>query len=493
MEPRVRLQELRIEDFQNVSLGEVQFPCNTRERFFGYQSDVLGIYGQNGSGKTALIHAIAILKSALDGKPVGRDAAYYIAQGKPCSVLSAVFSLQRGRRSYRLEYEAVLKRGETSSEEVDSVMGCTGELPGQTAGRVVGIIAGESLKYSEAEGENWKSRKTLGEWRQDGELLSPKKSLSILSETGSSAIDDLRLAKKLSLRQGTSFLFSEDMERVVMRLDESNPFRQILPSLREYAHQNLYIIGSGGWGAISLNKGLPFHFRVEEPMVPGSGKNISMGAVLFRLDSPTVFPNDFCPLLEKAIISLNEILFQIVPGMRLKLRRLGTQILSDGREAVVTEPVTTREGTGQQIPLRYESEGIKKIISMLGMYMAAYRSPVITLAIDELDAGIHEYLLGELLAIFQEGGKGQLIFTSHNLRPLERLDKRSIVFTASDPAHRYVRMKNIKANNNLRDVYYSAILWGRDKGLYDAAGIEDLRKAIAPGESLAEIKELRNA
>lgn len=35
------------------------------------------------------------------------------------------------------------------------------------------------------------------------------------------------------------------------------------------------------------------------------------------------------------------------------------------------------------------------------------------------NGGIFEYLLGELLNIISEKGKGQLIFTSHNLRPLE--------------------------------------------------------------------------
>ena len=51
------------------------------------------------------------------------------------------------------------------------------------------------------------------------------------------------------------------------------------------------------------------------------------------------------------------------------------------------------------------------------------------MAIDELDAGIFEYMLGELLDIFNQSAKGQLIFTSHNLRALEMLDKDSIMFS----------------------------------------------------------------
>ena len=66
------------------------------------------------------------------------------------------------------------------------------------------------------------------------------------------------------------------------------------------------------------------------------------------------------------------------------------------------------------------------------------------LTVDELDAGIFEYLLGELLKVISEKGKGQLIFTSHNLRPLETIDKGFIAFTTVNPENRYIRFVNVK-------------------------------------------------
>ena len=47
--------------------------------------------------------------------------------------------------------------------------------------------------------------------------------------------------------------------------------------------------------------------------------------------------------------------------------------------------------------------------------------------VDELDSGIYEYLLGECLEVMQDKAKGQLIFTSHNLRPLEILENDSLL------------------------------------------------------------------
>ena len=88
--------------------------------------------------------------------------------------------------------------------------------------------------------------------------------------------------------------------------------------------------------------------------------------------------------------------------------------------------------------------------------------------IDELDAGIFEYMLGELLDIFNKSAKGQLIFTSHNLRALEMLDKDSIMFSTANPNNRYIHMKNVKGSNNLRSMYIRSItLGGQEEKIYE--------------------------
>ena len=80
--------------------------------------------------------------------------------------------------------------------------------------------------------------------------------------------------------------------------------------------------------------------------------------------------------------------------------------------------------------------------------------------IDDLDSNIFEYLLGELLSIIAASARGQLIFTSHNLRPLEVLEPSCIVFTTTNPKDRYRRFKNVKKTNNLRSMYFREISVG---------------------------------
>ena len=129
--------------------------------------------------------------------------------------------------------------------------------------------------------------------------------------------------------------------------------------------------------------------------------------------------------------------------------------------------MSNREGE-RSIPIRMESEGIIKIVSILNALIQAFGNHSICLVIDELDAGIFEYMLGELLDIFNTSAKGQLIFTSHNLRALEMLDKNSIMFSTVNPENRYIHMKNVKGTNNLRGMYIRSItLGGQEESIYE--------------------------
>ena len=117
----------------------------------------------------------------------------------------------------------------------------------------------------------------------------------------------------------------------------------------------------------------------------------------------------------------------MVPGLSVYMRDFGKTVDEDGDAARSVMLMAKRGDT--ELPLRAESDGIRKIITELSLIIAAYNQPSVTVAIDEFDAGIFEYLLGEILQIIEESGKGQFIFTSHNLRPLEVIDKKFLYFT----------------------------------------------------------------
>ena len=151
--------------------------------------------------------------------------------------------------------------------------------------------------------------------------------------------------------------------------------------------------------------------------------------------------------------------------------------MEDGSEGVQFE-LTTIRGEAR-IPLLYESAGIKKIISIGSNLVACYNQEEYCLVVDELDSGIYEYLLGEYLEAMQEKAKGQFIFTSHNLRPLEVLENEFLVFTTTNPEERYLKISYIKNTQNTRLSYMRAIkLGGQKEKLYQETNLYEIELAM---------------
>ena len=69
-----RIAAIQVFDFKNVKKGELEFKNNEN---YPYGS-VLGLYGQNGSGKTALIEVLSLVKTVLCGQSVSLDFANHI-------------------------------------------------------------------------------------------------------------------------------------------------------------------------------------------------------------------------------------------------------------------------------------------------------------------------------------------------------------------------------------------------------------------------------
>jgi len=216
---------------------------------------------------------------------------------------------------------------------------------------------------------------------------------------------------------------------------------------------------------------LPFSFRYQ-----ADEKTLASGDFPIRFGINTFKKKEF-DLIQGIVNQMSNLIHAIVPDMEIELKQYGEVVMKDGSTGYSVELMSKREHVS--IPIKYESDGIKKIISILSALIAMYNNETICVAVDELDAGIFEYLLGEILKVIKNSGRGQLIFTSHNLRPLEVLDKTSIYFTTTNPDHRYIQFSNIKNNNNLRDVYLKTIdLGGQKECVYEETNAYDIGRAF---------------
>ena len=65
METIVKVKRICIENLKNVGYGEVHVDTDFETLT---QADVVGLYGQNGSGKTAIVNAFEILKGLVSSR-----------------------------------------------------------------------------------------------------------------------------------------------------------------------------------------------------------------------------------------------------------------------------------------------------------------------------------------------------------------------------------------------------------------------------------------
>lgn len=452
--PTVRITNLSIQNFKNVVNGSLSLENPRKD----YKASIVGIYGQNGSGKSSIIEALDLLKNALCGRSVPSEFADYINTDSEEATLSFEFRIMLESGPQTVSYQFSIK----------SVLDTTQNAVASNHSERKVVVFDELLKCPILSDKQIKMGRLIDTNSSDG--FSPVTKRRLLTGNDKETVTNLLVAKKLAEASSRSFIFSKELldivrENVKNHMTKGNLgkdlefYYSIIESLVNFGNNSLFVVRTSHTGIISLNA-QPLMFKIT------AGTHGYQGILMLPLDSPIDIRELDKNVVEKIISNMNIVLTQLIPGLTIGVKDLGSLVLPDGERGNRIQLMSNRDN--KEIPLKYESEGIKKIISILQLLIVVYNQQSITVAVDELDAGVFEYLLGELLRIIAEKGKGQLIFTSHNLRPLETLDRGFIAFTTTNPNHRYIRMANVKDNNNLRDFYYRDIMLGeQDEELYE--------------------------
>lgn len=440
--PIVRLSSLQLTNIKNVKRGTIYMPNTVNKILSADKAEILGIYGQNGSGKTAIVDALYFLQKVMIGDDLDQSLEDYMNMDSDTAEIFADFNLFMNGIVFEIGYRLSLSREE----------------------KVV-VISRETLSGAKNENGIRTNKTVFMDYQRDqtNTIFKPQKRLDEILEENKDIKTDLIVARKMAEKSNCSYIFGESSRDIFCR-EYKNGFQQfsvIISSLSEFALKDLFVIRNTHSGVISGNFVLPMAFRIE---------NDNMGAkgdFTVSLTEPILVDEERKNLLETIVEQINIVLYTIIPGLQVTIKNYGKQSLDDGEEGWKLELMSKKEGM-KEIPLRMESEGIIKIISILNALMQAFGNPSVCLVIDELDSGIFEYMLGELLDIFKKSAKGQLIFTSHNLRALEMIDKESIMFSTANPDNRYIHMKNVRESNNLRNMYIRSItLGGQSEEIYE--------------------------
>ena len=406
------------------------------------KAEILGIYGQNGSGKTAIVDALYFLQKVMIGVDLDQSLEDYMDMDSDTAEIFADFNIFMDDIVFEIGYRLSLSREE---KEV--------------------VISRETLSAAKNENGIRTNKTVFMDYQRDqaNAIFKPQKRLDEILEENKEIKTDLIVARKMAEKSNCSYIFGESSREIFCR-EYKNGFQQfsvIISSLFEFALKDLFVIRNTHSGVISANFVLPMAFRIENNNIGAKGD------FAVSLTEPILVDEERKNRLETIVEQINIVLYTIIPGLQVTIKNYGKQSLDNGEEGWKLELMSKREGM-KEIPIRMESEGIIKIISILNALIQAFGNPSICLVIDELDSGIFEYMLGELLDIFKKSAKGQLIFTSHNLRALEMIDKESIMFSTTNPDNRYIHMKNVRESNNLRNMYIRSItLGGQSEQIYE--------------------------
>ncbi|MFF6017563.1 AAA family ATPase [Lysinibacillus fusiformis] len=434
----IKIKKIKLKNLRNVRHGEVTLAVSF-ESFL--QANVVGLYGQNGSGKTTIVDAFGLLKTLISGwlaeVKLPPQEKRLILAGEDTASLDFEFLVENQFGTFFVHYYVELQEDQH---------------------RLYTTL--ERLTYRE--NDKGKRSKVLMAMTEKG-IQIRNLNLPDLSEQ---ARIQLLVIQQLARKEYRSFLFHKDLKPLLQeRLTEQEI--QLIKNIAVDFNRDLHVVNNQNIAPLFEERIMPFSIHLEK----------TRGQIPYDLKGPALLPEDEFYALCEVIEQSNRVLAAIIPGLTIKINIITKQTMDDGGQGIRFEFLSQRGE--QELPLRTESEGILKIISILSVLIAVYNNPNACVVIDELDSGVFEYLLGELLKVIDEEGKGQLVFTSHNLRVLEVLAIKNLWFTTTNENHRYMQLKGIKEINNARDVYLRAIqLGGQDEEVYKETKTFKIKRAF---------------
>ncbi|MDR1018797.1 MAG: ATP-binding protein [Lachnospiraceae bacterium] len=431
-----KIKKIIIENIKNVEHGEISFVEK------GQFLNVMGIYGQNGSGKTTLIDVLEIVQDLILGRTIKNKVSGMMEVNKIAQITVITEILDERENTYYFELEKSIDNYENPITNVICEK----------------LLTKLNKKYSQ-------QRQILSFDSNSQDIVVANTNEVIAS------IDALSIIKDVSSDKRMSYLFNSNFKKLIDSSDRLKEQKVILDHFRSFA-KNIRVYTSEYSGLIAANIMTPVGMHYQD-----DNMNLD-GVIPFQMQERGGFiPQNLVEVYKTVIKQINLLLPEIIPGLKLDIIEREVRLGQNGVDEVRLEFIANRDN--KRFSLQYESDGIKKIIGLILFLVEVYNNPSIIAAIDEFDSDIFEYLLGELVDVMSTGAKGQLIFTSHNLRVLEMLPKNKIIFSTANSKNRYICMKGVKRTNNLRDFYIRAIqLGGQDEDLYEGQSSNKIRMAL---------------
>ena len=424
------IKSIEIKNFKTIKDSKIEFKRN-----------LSAIYGPNGTGKTAIIEVLDIMKSYfvnpfMKCETLEKKILKGISIGEKNLIIDVIFSIDEFDYKILVEFNKYtddslyVSREELSFKETNSK---------RKFKNIVKIVNNENLLSPEIYIEN--------STKNNFDIL--EKSILKGIEGGAKRFinDFANLSSYLSLIM--KYANIKDNEKV------SVPEKLSLVMTHFSKIEKIFL----DMVIITLEEQALYNLNLLIPMNIHTNKAHGTLAVNYRNSIGNIYTEKEAEILEETVKEINSIFSTIIPNSKLSTERKITSL--EGEELKVGVNIYV-EREGRKLLLDQESTGVIKLVSLLSIILYYIKDKNAIVAIDEFDIHIFEYLLALFLEKVTLYAKGQLIFTAHNLLPMEKLDKESIIISTKDEKKgvKYVYLKGASVTTNLRQKYLrSQTMW----------------------------------
>ena len=358
---------------------------------------VKAIYGENGSGKTAIITGIKIFQDLMLSNQ-------YLNESKNQRFLDEIINKETSRFTFGCEYI-------TGEEESYIVYDYNFELEKNNKGDYV--IKHESLNLKNG---NYPNNNYVNVYECDnGELININ-----CNETVKNIIEK----KTFNLLNKNPFmsLYIVDYTSVIEKDKEFS--YNIAVMLFLIALINVYINEEDKHDIYFLRKTIRESHEKSSEYINDINEILDTISVYSGFDDNSISKSEF----DKYKESVKQ-LTKFIQIFKRELKSIDIDAKDDG-DNYRCELIFNYGN--YKVNKEFESTGIKKLVRLYSAFKAANNYGIAF--VDEMDTNINDIYLCKLIEYFMYYGKGQLCFTMHNVDPMSLLkqNKNSIDFLSSD-------------------------------------------------------------
>ena len=310
----VRLEAIIIENFKNVTFGELNLVSKQKK----YNANILGLYGQNGSGKTALIDAMNLLKHTLCGIQIPNCFADYINVN--CEFATLTYKFAVSHKSLDEQYHIIysFNLGKVENDINNNI----GDQPKSNA-QYKPTIFNEKLSYStHIDGKITSPMQPLIDTSASDVAFGPKTKYDVFvgKKIEKDKTTDLIVSKKLTKATSRSFVYSKELLASIREYCTNDSYKFIIESLVNYGNFSLFVFDTTSSAIISFNA-LPLAFCIK------NDTKGAIGNIVIPFDGNGVIPQDAYEIVQNVVDNMNIVLNQLVPGLTIQIKNLGTEVL----------------------------------------------------------------------------------------------------------------------------------------------------------------------